>query len=207
MTGQQLGPLLDELAEDVRTPDLARRAWEAGRRRRRRVRTAASAGSALAVTLAVGGTALVATPDRDRDAVSAPTGPAAVSTSSAAGASEPAPKRVDGTISIAPARADEARLPWTTSTALPRRITLGGTHPVLTADPPERVLALFQHWGDQPGQLLALGSDGRLRAVEVELVQPQDSQGNVGLPLGDTSLRQDGTTAAFRSPTGSRWST
>lgn len=187
MTHERLGALLDDLASTVPSPDLARTAWEAGRRRRQTV------AGALAATLVAGlaGVALAGGGSgRPPGPVDSPT-PSPSQTGSV-----PA---VQDTVQLAPARNAEAGLPWAAS-RLPRRIVVDAAAAVLSADPVDRAVALVQELDDQrfDAPVFVLGVDGRLRRLGVDL-KPTRSD-NPGRPLIDTSLSPDGERAAFAQP-------
>lgn len=196
MTTTRLGELLDDLASSVAPPQLADRAWSAGRRRRRQHRAAAAtAGSAVLVVAVLAGAGLIAPDGRDRPR---PANTPTASASPAAPAPAAAVARLSdgGIIQVAPPKSAEAALPWTDS-ALPHLIDVLAAAPTLAADPPTRAIALFQ--SSSPG-IRVLGADGRLRSLGVQLADTHDASGNSTQPLRATSLRADGMFAAFPQP-------
>lgn len=188
MTEQRLTTLLHELADDVKAPDLAARAWEiAGRRRKRRAVTLAAGAGLVAASLVVG-VLLVQSPNgSDQRRVT--------------GASS-SPPSAPAAPQLAPARSAEVTLPFL-ATILPQVIDTSASAvaatPTLSADPITRASALVEPWseGATPGPVLVVGSDGGVRRLDVALAWVADSGGNKQLPLDSGSLAPDGVQAAF----------
>lgn len=219
----RLSQLLDEVTRDVAAPDLASAAWARGRARRRRARLASAGASALTLVVIVGtgiaisngrndpapqtsspGAASSVPPANQQSRSAAPRLAPALASSQAAASASSVVRSVDGKILIAPTLAEEAALPLATS-VLPPLITIPESPPTIAQDPMQSALALLQrgiYAGDEITgfELFALGSDHRVRRLDVTLQDTRDENGNKALPLRDTALRADGLRAVFAQP-------
>lgn len=190
MTDLRLRELLEERVADTTTVDLASEAWErasAVRRRRRAV-----AGAAVAVVAIVGVTTVVVSGRGDEQPP-----PATNTTETTA----PGPKaeragRYGGVpVWWAPTTADEADLPLLSDSALPGRIDLEAPGGPLPAG--MRAVGLFQLWGEEPGDVVVVGTDGASYSLDIDRLEPWSVDGEVRPPVTQESLSPDGRYAFF----------
>lgn len=190
MTDQRLRELLTERVADVTTIDLASGAWDraAGVRRRRR----AAAGVVVAVVAVVGATSAVVSGPGDHE----PTPPPATSSSDPAVPRAERDGRYAGAdVWWAPSTDQEARLPRLRS-ALPAEIDLGS--PVGDVPAGVEALALFQLWGEEPGEVIVLGRAGTSYTLDASRLDDYvDARGNTLPVVTAESLAPDGRHAFF----------
>lgn len=199
MTGQRLRDLLEERVADLPVTDLVDGAWDRARAVRRR--RAAGVGGAVAVLAVVGATtAVVAGGDE-----ATPTPPPADSSSDAPSPPAPDPDGPQaeragtyGGVPVwwAPTVAEETELPQVEGSGLPAEIDLDSSRGEVP--PGFRAVALFQLWGERPGEVVAIGADGASYTLDVSRLERYAERGNVLPPLSAESLSPDGEHAFFR---------
>lgn len=199
MTTPRIHDLLDELANDVEDPHLARDAWDVGARRRHRRRLAWCAASTAVLVL--GGGLAINNAQRGPGAKGHLPGAA---NRSGWHAYIPRPAGHYGNVPIwlGPTLAAEARLPQL-ATALPVTLDLRRSYaapyryaPVPTA------LAAFAISGANGAlnEVILVGHDG-WRPLDISQLKPyHDAYGNPGGAFGAGSLSPDGSAIAFAQP-------
>lgn len=198
MSDQRLRDLLEERVADLTVTDLVDGAWDRARAVRRR--RAATAVGAVAVLAVVGGTTvLVAGGDEPAPSPPPVVGSTAPS-SPTPGPDGPGAQRGGEYAGVpvwwAPTVAQEADLPLLEGTGLPAGIDLDA--PKGEVPPGFTAVALFQLWGDRPGEVVAIGADGASYALDVSHLDRYAERGNELLPLSEESLSPDGQYAFFR---------
>ena len=200
MTDSRLHDLLSDLVEEVEpgpAVPVAAQVWARVRRERRRRRVTTAAGASVLV-IVVGAVAL---------AGRVPSGPAVSgfgpSRSPSVGVPRsqiPSPDVGDPSgrprLQFAPARRALDGLPFlqTDYAALSR---VPADAPPLSGSPAARVIAAFQ--ASDRGPVLVLGSDGRWRRVDTDLVPASDG-GNLSPALTSSAISPDGQQLAFPQP-------
>jgi hypothetical protein len=183
MSQERLAQLLAEVADDVDAPHLAEASWaRAGVLRRRRRVVIPMVVAVVALAIGVGSIALPRVQTRP-DVTS---GSATVSSTP-----QPGPAVVDRMPEDLPGRA---------GVPLPSVPDLTGAIK-LSVSPVASAVALYEPVDPQTakgGPIYVLGSDGRLRLLDVVSLKPtRDAAGNEAIPLKNGSLGPHGVTAVF----------
>ncbi|MEZ0578248.1 hypothetical protein [Nocardioides sp. MH1] len=198
MSDHRLRDLLEDRVAEIATADLVDGAWERAHAvRRRRAAVTAS----VVVAAVVGTTGVVVGTNGGHDPAPPAGSPTSTSTS-------PSPEVHSGPkahragsyggadVWWAPAPAQEWELPPLTGTPLPPVVDLSPGRPAWPGG--MAAVGIVQLWGDDPGRVVVIGSDGASYTLDTSRLDPvADGGGNQRPPVTQASLAPDGLHAFF----------